>query len=112
MAVDLSPEIRVHPGTPRLALAASSTTVTPAPPPTPPRAPTSGATMESPRIVGVRVLDGDHVVVHVQALRLAGGAKIVVRTHKTFESSAIDGRAAAITDDAWVQRRLRCLLLA
>lgn len=58
---------------------------------------------ESPWIVGVRVGDGDHVVLNVCPFAFAGGAEVIVTADETFVAGAVDGSSASVTDDSWVE---------
>ena len=74
------------------------------------QAPPSPPTPVTPRVVGSRVLDGEHVVVDMQTFSLTAGAEIVVGTDETLVSSAVDVRATAIACHTRVQGTLLLLL--
>ena len=87
--VQVPPEVRVHPRPPPVAVPCSpavampwppatampcspaTATMIPSPPPAPPGAAMPWTMVEPPWVVGVRLMDGDHIVVHVEALVLA-----------------------------------------
>lgn len=53
------------------------------------------------------VPDGQQGVLGVLPLGLAGGAQVVVRTHRTLEAGPDDGTLAAVAGDVWVEGRGR-----
>lgn len=75
--------------------------------PTPTPASTCKGEGEPPRVIGVGISDGDHVVLNVSPLALTGGAEIIVAADKALVACAIDGPTTSIADHT----RVECTLL-